>query len=658
LQRSVMQQIRFTAIIGVGLGCLVQGLWAQTVPAPQYPEYPSETPAKFVTPVAGMDYEIREEMIPMRDGVKLRTFILVPKSAKHAGILMTRTPYDAHAMVSNANSTHMGVSLWGYDNAVEPIVEGGYIRVAQDIRGKYGSEGDYVMNRPLHGPLNPTPVDESTDTYDTIDWLVKHVPESNGKVGVLGISYDGYLALMPLVHPHPALKVAVPMNPMVDGWRGDDWFHNGAFRQQNIPYIYEQTATRGNDERWRVSNWDDYDMYMRAVSAGELAKQRGMEQIGFWNKVTAHPAYDSFWSDQAVDRILAKEPLTVPTMLVAGLWDQEDIYGPIAVYKAIEAAQSEAAKKNLYLSLGPWYHGQEIEEGSNLGAIKFGSDTAYWWREQVLAPFLAHYLKDDAPEMHVAPVTVYETGTNRCEHLPAWPLGCESGCKPKPTPLYLEADGRLGFSAPSSDGSDSYVSDPAKPVPFRARPNQPVGYVPPYTWTRWLVDDQREFSGRTDVLTYSTEVLTAPVKISGEPVANLVAATTGTDVDWVVKLIDVYPDEVAGQPEMGGYQLAVAMDILRGRYRESFSDAKAITPNVPLMYRFALPTTNHVFLPGHRIMVQVQSAWFPLYDRNPQTFVPNIFFAKPEDYKKATETIYHAPGKASYVELPLVGNRE
>jgi hypothetical protein len=284
-----------------------------------------------------MDHESREVMVPMRDGVKLRTVILVPKGARHEGILLTRTPYDARALSANLHSAHLGTRLWGYDNATETIIEGGYIRVVQDIRGKYGSEGDYVMNRPVHGPLNPTPVDESTDTWDTIDWLVKNVPESNGKVGVLGISYDGYLSLMPLVSPHPALKVAVPMNPMVDGWRGDDWFHNGAFRQQNLPYIYEQTATRSNDEHWQSTHFDDYDMYMRAGSAGELARQRGMDQIGFWKKLAAHPAYDSFWSEQAVDKVLAGQPLSVPTMLVSSLWDQEDIYGAIAVYKALQA---------------------------------------------------------------------------------------------------------------------------------------------------------------------------------------------------------------------------------------------------------------------------------------------------------------------------------
>ena len=626
---------------------------AQAQSAPLYPAYPSETPAVFHAPTYGMDFERREVMIPMRDGVKLHTVILVPKGAKREGILLTRTPYSANILTANTPSVHLGTSLWGYDNATETIIQGGYIRVVQDIRGKYGSEGDYVMNRPLHGPLNPTPVDESTDTYDTIDWLVKNIPETNGKVGILGISYDGFLSLMPLVHPHPALKVAVPMNPMVDGWRGDDWFHNGAFRQQNIPYIYEQTATRSNTAPWLSSNFDDYDTYMKAGSAGELAKQRGMDQIGFWKKVTAHPAYDSFWSDQAMDQILAKETLTVPTMLVASLWDQEDIYGAMAVYTALEPKDKNTGK--LFLVLGPWHHGQEIEDADSLGAIKFHSDTGLYFREQILAPFLAHYLKDDAPAMNVAPVTAFVTGTNTWERLKVWPSGCESGCTPKPTPLYLRSNLKLSFTPPSaSQAFDEYVSDPAKPVPYRARPSQPVGYTSNLSWVRWLVDDQREFSGRPDVLAFTTGTLTAPIKVSGEPIANLVASTTGTDADWVVKLIDVYPDEVAGQPELGGYQLAVSMDIFRGRYRDSLSAPKAIAPNTPLLYKFALPTVNHVFLPGHRIMIQVQSSWFPLYDRNPQTYVPNIFFAKPADYQKATERIYHTPGQSSFVELPVV----
>src|SRR5579871_1252267 len=363
---------------------LISALHAQN--APQYPNYPSETPATFQQPTYGMDYARREVMIPMRDGIKLHTVILVPKGAKRAGILLTRTPYSATTLTSNGYSTHLGPTLWGYDNATETIVNGGYIRVVQDIRGKYGSEGDYIMNRPIHGPLNPTPVDESTDTYDTIDWLVKNTPESNGKVGVLGISYDGFLALMPLVHPHPALKCVVPMNPMVDGWRGDDWFHNGAFRQQNMPYIYEQEGTRSNSEPWWTDHFDDYDAFMAAGSAGELGRRHGLEQVGFWRKLLEHPSYDAWWQAQAMDKILAAQPLKVPTMLVDSLWDQEDIYGAPAVYKAIKEKGADGG--NLYLVMGPWHHGQEIGDGSSLGAIKFHSDTGLYFREHILGPFL------------------------------------------------------------------------------------------------------------------------------------------------------------------------------------------------------------------------------------------------------------------------------
>src|SRR3954468_20730851 len=360
----------------------------------KYPNYPSETPTELKEATATFDYERREVMIPMRDGVKLHTVILVPRSAtkaKTAPILLTRTPYSADELTTHAHSPHLGPTLWGYDNATEVIVEGGYIRVVQDVRGKYGSEGDYVMNRPLHGPLNPTPVDHATDTYDTIDWLVKNVPECNGKVGILGISYDGFLPLMALVNPHPALKVSVPMNPMVDGWRGDDWFHNGAFRQQMIPYMYEQVGTRDNSQRWWSGNFDDYDLYMRAGFAGEAGRQHGLDQIGFWTKITQHPSYDAFWRGQAMDKLLAPQPLQVPVMLVHSLWDQEDIYGAIAVYKALEPKDS--ANDKVFLVMGPWHHGQEIDEGSTLGALKFNSDTSLTFRQDVLAPFLAHFLK-------------------------------------------------------------------------------------------------------------------------------------------------------------------------------------------------------------------------------------------------------------------------
>jgi putative CocE/NonD family hydrolase len=628
---------------------------AQTAPPPSASStLPSETPAKFEIVTDSFDYTRREVMIPMRDGVKLHTVILVPKGARGAPILLTRTPYDANEQTSHAQSAHLGPILSGYDNPTEVIIEGGYIRVVQDVRGKYRSEGDYVMNRPLRGPLNPTPVDHATDTYDTIDWLVKNVAESNGKVGVLGISYDGFLPLMALVNPHPALKVAVPMNPMVDGWMGDDWFHNGAFRQQMMSYIYEQEATRKSKTKWWTSHFDDYDMFMQAVSAGELGRRRGLEQVGFWQKLLEHPSYDAFWREQAMDQVLAAQPLKVPVMLVHSLWDQEDIYGAIAVYRAIKPKDTNNDK--VFLVMGPWHHGQEIGDGSTLGALKFNSDTALYFRREILRPFLDQYLKDGAPQADVATVSAFETGTNAWRRLPAWPSGCAGGCTTRPTPFYFNAGLKLSFAAPAPGDAelDEYVSDPAKPVPFRARPSQPVGYVNGLTWPEWLVDDQREASGRPDVVVFVSDVLRAPVKISGQPIANLVASTSGTDSDWVVKLIDVYPDEVAGQPAMGGYQLMVSADIFRGRYRESLQTPKPIVPDKPLLYRFALPTANHVFLPGHRIMAQIQSSWFPLYDRNPQTFVPNIFWAKPEDYRKAVQHVYHTPGQASFIELPLV----
>ena len=610
---------------------------------------PSEMPARIQPVTSSFDYVRREVMIPMRDGVKLHTVILVPKGAKNAGILLTRTPYDANAQTEHGTA-HLGPTLSGYDNATEVIVEGGYIRVVQDVRGKHGSEGDYVMTRPLHGPLNPTAVDHSTDTYDTIDWLVKNIPESNGRVGILGISYDGFLPLMALVNPHPALKVSVPMNPMVDGWMGDDWFHNGAFREQGMSYIYEQEATRNNSASWWVSHYDDYDEFMAAGSAGELGRQHGIEQVGFWRKLLEHPSYDAWWQQQAMDKILAAQPLKVPVMLVDSLWDQEDIYGAPAVYKAIKP--KDAGNDKVFLVLGPWHHGQEIGDGSTLGPLRFGSDTGLYFQREILAPFLAQYLKDGAPKANVAPVSAFETGTNKWLRLNAWPSGCAGGCSVKPAALYLGAGLKASFAAAKAGDTayDEYVSDPAKPVPFVSRPVHTNDAAGGETWRKWLVSDQREASGRPDVLVFTSEVLTTPLKISGQPVANLVASTSGTDSDWVVKVIDVYPDEVVGQPAMGGYQLMISADIFRGRYRESLETPKAIAADKPLLYKFNLATANHVFLPGHRIMVQVQSSWFPLYDRNPQTFVPNIFWAKPEEYRKAIQRVHHT----SFVELPVV----
>src|SRR5712671_6074429 len=456
--RASSSWINFLYVFIVLLPFVVTSAKRSAAQTPTSSNFPSETPAQFTPKTDSFDYARRDVMIPMRDGVKLHAVILVPKGAKGAPILLTRTPYNATELTSHAQSSHLGPILNGYDNAVETIIEGGYIRVIEDIRGRYGSEGDYVMNRPLHGPQNPTPVDHATDAYDTIDWLVKNIPESNGKVGILGISYDGFLPLMALVNPHPALKVSVPMNPMVDGWMGDDWFHYGAFRQQNMGYIYEQEATRDNKAKWWTSHFDDYDEFMHAGSAGELGRRHGLEQVGFWRKILEHPSYDAFWRDQAVDRVLAALPLKVPVMLVHSLWDQEDIYGAPAVYKAIEP--KDTGNDKVFLVLGPWHHGQEIADGSALGAIRFGSDTGAYFRQHVLRLFLDHYLKDDAPKADVAPVTAFETGTNTWRRLPGWPSGCESGCTLKPAPLYLTAGLKLSFTEPKRGdvAFDEYVS--------------------------------------------------------------------------------------------------------------------------------------------------------------------------------------------------------
>ena len=609
------------------------------------PDY-DERPRDLKTPSAHWDFEYRAVEIPMRDGVKLHTVILLPKGAKDAPMLLTRTPYDAEGMTSLHPSSRLAAVLDGYDHAADVIVAGGYIRVVQDVRGKYGSEGGYVINRPfVGGGLNPTRVDHATDTWDTIEWLVKNVPESNGRVGTIGISYDGFTSLASLVDPHPALAVSVPINPMVDGWRGDDWFHNGAFRQSMTDFVWDQVATRDNSDTFRWGSYDMYDEFLRAGSAGEFGRARGLEQIGFWRNLVGHAAYDPFWQSQAMDRILAKQPVKVPVMLVHSLWDQEDIYGAPAVYQALEPL--DTANDRVFFSFGPWYHGQMIENGSELGPIRWDQDTAKWWRWNVLAPFLAHYLKGEP--MDVAPVTAFRTGTNQWQRHDAWPAA------PATARLYLRPGAALGFEPAGGEArTEDYMSDPAHPVSYVPRPVRRIDYDGDH-WTAWLATDQRNAASRPDVLSFTTEELTRPVTVAGIPRVRLTASTSGTDSDWVVKLIDVYPDVMPGELAMGGYQFAISMDIFRGRYRESLSEPKALVSGMPLRYEFDLPTVNHVFQPGHRIMVQVQSSWFPLYDRNPQTFVPNIFFAQPSDYVKATQKVMVAGPDASFIELPIVG---
>ena len=607
-----------------------------------------DIPAQFVMPTIQNDWIKRTVMIPMRDGTRLYTVIVMAKGTRDAPILLTRTPYNAKMRAERFASPHIVGELAQMD---EPFVTDGYIRVYQDIRGKYGSEGDYVVTRPLIGPLNDTKIDHTTDTWDTIDWLVKNVPESNGRVGMIGSSYDGFTTLMGLINPHPALKAAVPESAMVDGWMGDDWFHYGAFRQKNMDYFTGQMTARGKGMEIPREALDDYTNFLRAGSAGDFGRAYGLDQIPFYRKVTEHPSYDAFWREQALDRTLAGQPLKVPTMWVGALWDQEDMWGTIHAYLATEP--KDVANDMNYLVLGPWRHSGVNYEQRQLNAVKLPGDTATQFRLEVLKPFLDEHLKTNGPKANTPPVFIYRSGADRWDRLQKWPPACETGCPARMTPLYLEAGQGLGFSAPGvkAPAYDEYVSDPAKPVPYVRRP---VRNDDGDQWRYWLTTDQRHVDGRTDVLTYTTAPLTSPVQISGAPSANLFASTSGTDSDWVVKLIDVYPDTVPSQLELGGYELPIAMDIFRGRYRESFETPKPIPANTVEKYRFVLPTTNHVFLPGHRIMVQIQSSWFPLYDRNPQTFVPNIFFARPADYVKATQRIFHSGSQATNIELPVV----
>jgi putative CocE/NonD family hydrolase len=614
----------------------------------QTPPMTPDIPAKFTPPRSGYDFVKREVMIPMRDGVKLYTVIAIPKGATHAPIVLTRTPYDAASRMKVAESPYLAGQVTVGDDV---WVEAGFIRVFQDVRGKYGSEGAYVMTPPPTGPLNPSGPNDTTDAWDTIDWLVKNVPESNGKVGMIGSSYEGFTVVMALIDPHPALKVAAPESPMVDGWMGDDWFHYGAFRQVNLDYFTGQTTARGGGNDIPRMNYDDYSNFLEQGSAGDFARYGGLDQLPFWRKLEEHPAYDEFWQDQALDKIIAKVPLKVPVLWEQGLWDQEDMWGANHSYEAVEPKDTNNDKN--FLVMGPWSHSQVNRAGWSLGPLQWTGDTTRQYRHDILLPFFTQYLVDGAPRADTPPVLVYNTGENHWDRFTRWPMSCENACPNKSRPIYLEAGGKLSFDEPAAGGGryTEYISDPAKPVPFSPRP-----YVVTDgdAWRTWLVHDQRFVDGRPDVLTFVTDPLTVPLRLGGRPEVNLYASTSGTDSDWVVKLIDVYPGAYPYDAPMGGYELPIATDIFRGRYRTSFSHPQAITPDQPLLYQFGLPMVNHVFKPGHRIMVQVQSSLFPLYDRNPQTFVTNIFDAKPADYQKATERVWHAPSGASFISLPVM----
>ncbi len=609
------------------------------------PAAPGDIPDEFVKPEAQNDYIKRVEMVPMRDGVKLYTVIVMPKDAHDAPIILTRTPYNARKRAERAKSPSMLSLLPGAD---EDFVRAGFIRVYQDVRGKYGSEGAYEMTRPVRGPLNPAQTDNVTDAWDTTDWLVKNLSQSNGRVGMIGSSYEGFTVVMALLDPHPALKAAVPESPMVDGWMGDDWYHYGAFRQTNLDYIAGQTEQKGEGEGVPRGAYDDYETFLAAGSPGAYAQAAGFDQLGWWRKMAAHPAYDGFWQGQALDKLLAAHPPGVPTLWEQGLWDQEDMWGANQSWLALKAAGHEA---NNWLVMGPWSHSQVNAAGWNLGSFKWAGDTAQQFRHAMVLPFLTQYLKD-GPPADLPRVTVYNPAENRWEHFTDWPTACESGCAQPMKALYLQAGFGLAFDKPASSGEgDSYVSDPAKPVPFEPRP---VRFSDREAWRTWLVHDQRFVDGRPDVLTYQTPPLTAPVKLQGAPVADILAATTSADLDVAVKLIDVYPPDYPAQPELGGYELPIGTDILRGRYRDSFTTPSPIPAGTPQHYRFTLPNADYVFLPGHRIMVQVQSTLFPLYDRNPQGYAENPLFPKPSDYQKATVTVMRSGDGASAIWLPVV----
>ncbi len=608
-----------------------------TVPA-------SDIPEKFVLPTSQNDYVKRVEMVSMRDGVKLYTVIVVPKGAHNAPIVLTRTPYNAKERASNNNPSILAL----LPETDSDFANAGFIRVFQDIRGKYGSEGIHEMTRPPRGPLNATATDDTTDAWDTIDWLVKNVPESNGRVGMFGSSYEGWTVVMALLGPHPALKAAVPESPMVDGWMGDDWYHYGALRQPGFDFFASQLEQKGEGSPVPRAAYDDYDTFLSYGSPAAYATANGIDQIGWWRKMLLHSSYDGFWQGQALDKLIAAHPSDVPTLWEQGLWDQEDMYGANHAWLALKAAGHIS---NNWLVMGPWYHSQANHFGWNTGVFKWPGDTARQFRHDTVMAFFNQYLKD-GPPAGLPRVSVYSPAESRWQGFADWPIACAQGCAHPLKALYLEPDFGLAFDKPASaTGADSYVSDPAKPVPYLPRPIQFSDHP---AWQTWLVRDQRFVDGRPDVLTYQTPVLTAPVRIQGAPIADLLATTTGSDADFVVKLIDVYPAQYPSQPELGGYELAVSLDIFLGRYRESFEHPSAIPPGRPQHYRFALPNQNYVFLPGHRIMVQIQSTLFPLYDRNPQTYVQNPLSPQSSDYRKATVTMLRSASQPSAIWLPVV----
>jgi len=571
--------------------------------------------------------------IAMRDGTRLFTVVLTPRNA--AGpfpILMTRTPYGA-------DDAARGI----IDGRYRELAADGYIFVEQDIRGRNRSGGEFVMNRPPHP--GSTGVDESTDTWDAIDWLVQHVPGNNGRVGIYGISYPGWLSDQSLINPHPALKAVSPQATMGDTWIGDDFFHQGAWRQSyGTEYSWMMEASSDESVLPTPDRFDTYSWYLSFPTLDSLARAIGAMNWPTWRRFVEHPAYDSVWQARAVERYLTRA--AVPTLTVGGTWDQEDIYGPQGTYRAREA--TDRTTHDNYIVLGPWYHGQwGSAAGDSLGNIGFGSATGEYYRREIEAPWFAYWLKGQGsgtfPEARV-----FDAGVLTWRSFDAWPPRTAV-----PAKLYFHANGLLSFASPTAEaGSDSFISDPAHPVPYRPRPVEWT-YGPGSRWHRWLTEDQRFVEGRPDVLVWQTPALTGDVTIAGDVIAHLFASTTGSDADWVVKLIDVYPDTVQPLP-MRGYELMVNSEIMRGRYAHGFSGPAPIPPNTVTSFTVDLHQQLYTFQRGHRIMVQVQSTWFPLYDRNPQTFVENIFKARAEDYRAQTHRVFRTAAQASNVAVLLL----
>ncbi|MBZ5603426.1 MAG: CocE/NonD family hydrolase [Acidobacteriia bacterium] len=579
------------------------------------------------------DWNRTEVMIPMRDGVRLHTIIFAPKNAhEKLPFLMERSPYGFDK----------GRDERTLKTRYKQLADEGFIFVLQDIRGRYGSEGEFAMQRHPHDKSVPKSIDEGTDAYDTIDWLLKNVPDNNGRAGILGISYGGWLTAMALMEPHPALKAVSEQASPADMFLGDDFHHNGAFR---LSYGFEYVARMETGKVQYAFDFDKYDTFDWYLSLGplsEIDRKYFHGEKPTWNNFVNHPNFDRFWQDQAVQLILTKT--TVPNLNVAGWWDQEDFWGPMKIYDTLE--KNDASEHKNYLVVGPWRHGQWGAEGKSLGPVEFGDDQSLYFREKIEAPWFAYWLKDKGTLQQPEAMT-FETGHNAWSKFNAWPP-TENIEKRK---LYTSAGGALSFDAPreSGDAFDSYVSDPAHPVPYRHRPIPPT-YSANSGWTTWLTEDQRFVHLRPDVLSWSTEPLKEDTVIAGDVVAHLFASTTGSDSDWIVKLIDVYPENDAKLP---GYQLMISNEVFRSRFRNSFEKPEALEAGKVYEFPVDIHSANHDFRRGHRIMVQVQSTWFPLIDRNPQTFVENIYKAPAGDYRAATQKIYRSAGRASYVELPV-----